>query len=108
MFPNSVFDYHQMTEPRPSRAKGWTFLTNHLHVLVVLKRDPKCRISDIGDEVGITYRAVQRILAELVEEQVVSISKDGRRNVYSLNDDYRLRHPLESQHTIGKLLNILA
>ena len=89
-------------------SKEWTFLTNHFHVLVVLARDPHMRISDIAIEIGITYRAVQRILAELTEDGVIKVKKDGRRNIYTINKKRRLRHPLENKHTVGALLEILA
>jgi len=85
----------------------WTFLTNHFHVLVCLSRDPTSRIRDLADEVGITQRAVQRILAELVEDKAITIKKAGRRNIYTINPRKRLRHPLESKHTVGQLLEIL-
>lgn len=90
------------------RKPQWTFLTNHLHVLVSLSRVPTSRIRDLADEVGITQRAVQRILAELVEDEVINIEKDGRRNIYTINPKKRLCHPLESKHSIGQLLEILS
>jgi DNA-binding transcriptional ArsR family regulator len=86
----------------------WNFLTNHFHVLVCLSRDPTSRIRDLADEVGITQRAVQRILAELVEDKALKIRKDGRRNTYTINPRKRLHHPLESKHSIGELLEILS
>jgi DNA-binding transcriptional ArsR family regulator len=86
---------------------GWTFLTNHTHILVVLAREPTLRIRDLADEVGITQRAVQRILAELTEGGILLVRKEGRRNSYLINGKTRLRHPLESRHTIGELLEIL-
>lgn len=86
---------------------AWTFLTNHTHILVVLSRCPENRIRDLAEEVGITQRAVQRILAELAEDGVIAIIKDGRRNRYRINREFRLRHALESRHTIGELLDIL-
>ena len=86
----------------------WTFLTNHFHILVSLSREPYSRIRDLSDEVGITQRAVQRILAELVEDKVIKVKKEGRRNLYSINHRKRLRHPLENKHTIGELLDILS
>ena len=86
----------------------WTFLSNHFHILVCLSRVPTSRIRDLADEVGITQRAVQRILAELVEDKAIAIKKDGRRNIYTINTDKRLRHPLENKHTIGELLGILS
>lgn len=91
----------------PALGPSWSFLTNHTHILVVLNRQPEMRIRDMALEVGITQRAVQRILAELQAEGVISISKYGRRNRYSINKEVRLRHPLESRHTIGELLEIL-
>lgn len=86
---------------------GWTFLTNHSHVLVVLSRDPMARIQDISQEVGITYRAVQRILADLVTAGVLTVTKHGRRNAYQINHGLPLRHRLESHRHIGDLLEML-
>ena len=85
----------------------WTFLTNHTHLLVVLNREPDARIRDLADEVGITQRAVQRILAELVLDGILAIKKEGRRNVYRIRRSARLRHSLENKHTIGEILNLL-
>lgn len=82
-------------------------MTNHTHILVVLAREPSMRIRDMADEVGITQRAVQRILAELIEEGVLRVKKEGRRNSYEIQRKTRLRHPLESRHTIGELLDVL-
>lgn len=89
--------------PRPS----WTFLTNHTHLLVVLSREPTRRIRDLAEEVGITERAVQRILAELVSDGILTVKKEGRRNSYRIRRGTRLRHPLESKHTIGEILDLL-
>lgn len=88
-------------------AGGWTFLTNHTHLLVVLAREPSARIRDLAAEVGITERAVQRILAELTAGGILTVHKEGRRNRYRINRKTRLRHPLESRHTIGELLDLL-
>lgn len=99
----------QMKEVDPEqRSTHWTFLTNHFHILVVLSREPTLRISDMAIQIGITQRAVQRILSELTADGVLEIEKDGRRNIYTINRDKRLRHPLENQHSIGSLLDILS
>ena len=98
-----------MKDDTPGQPNAhWTFLTNHFHILVVLSRDPKLRISDMAIQVGITQRAVQRILSELTIDGVLEIEKDGRRNIYTINRDKHLRHPLENQHSIGSLLDILS
>ena len=86
-------------------ANGWTFLTNHTHVLVCLLRDPETRLRDVATQVGITERAVQRIIAELEESNVISRERDGRRNRYTINTQAPLRHPLERGVTLEELLS---
>lgn len=87
-------------EPRPE----WTFLTNHAHVMVCMALDPDARGRDIAERVGITERAVQSIIADLVADGYVTRERRGRRNHYRLHLDSPLRHPLESEHSIGELL----
>jgi DNA-binding Lrp family transcriptional regulator len=86
----------------------WTFLRNHAHVLLCLYRDPTARLRDVSAEVGITERAAQRIVSELEDEGYLVRERFGRRNAYTLNPDVPLRHPLESGHTVGELLAVLA
>jgi hypothetical protein len=102
------------TLPKPVRTakvsanvSGWTFLTNHAHVLLCLHRDPDQRLRDVAGAVGITERMVQRIVAELEEAGFLRIYKEGRRNRYSIDTQLHLRHSLAQQHTIGELLNVL-
>lgn len=82
----------------------WTFLTNHAHVLVCIAGDPNIRGRDIAARVGITERAAQAIITDLVSEGYVKRTKVGRRNHYEVNPDAPLRHPLERDHTVGELL----
>ena len=88
----------------PDVTEQWTFLTNHAHVLVLLDRDPDMRMRDLAREVGITERATQRIISELVDSGDLTRRRQGRRNTYTLHGDQPLRHPLESQHTVDELL----
>jgi DNA-binding Lrp family transcriptional regulator len=90
-----------------SSNAGWTFLTNHGHVLVCLARDPNTRLRDIAAQVGITERAVQRIVGELEEAGYVERTRVGRRNTYVLHDDLPLRHPLEQHRVVATLLDVL-
>ena len=89
------------------RAARWTFLTNYGHVLLYIARHPDARLRDIADAVGITERAAQRIVYDLVEEGYVERTREGRRNRYSVELDRPLRHPLESDHTIEELMTTL-
>jgi predicted ArsR family transcriptional regulator len=87
--------------------RRWTFLTNHAHVLVCIAENPDIRGREIADEVGISERAVQGIISDLVEAGYVSRERSGRRNHYTINPDGDLRHPLEDDHTVGELLTML-
>jgi DNA-binding MarR family transcriptional regulator len=87
---------------------GWTFLTNHTHVLLVIWRQPDIRLREVSAQVGITERATQRIVHELVEAGFLKIEKSGRQNRYSVTAELPLRHPLERDHTVGELLEILS
>jgi DNA-binding MarR family transcriptional regulator len=94
-----------MTKKQPTGR--WVFLTNHAHVLLCIARDPQARARDIAEQVGITERAAQRILADLVAEGYVTRTKVGRRNRYTINPGGRLRHPIFRDLPIGPLLDVL-
>jgi predicted transcriptional regulator len=88
--------------------EGWTFLTNHSHVLLSIVSDPEIRLRDIAQSVGITERAAQRIVADLIEGGYLISTKVGRRNRYTVNSDRRLRHPIEQHCRIESLLSLVA
>jgi len=86
---------------------GWTFLTNHTHVLVCLFRNPDVTLREVASQVGITERMVQKIVAELVENNFAEVTRVGRRNTYRIHTNLHLRHRLESHRSIGELLQLL-
>lgn len=90
-----------------SSGGNWTFFSNHAHVLVCLLQTPQPTMRETATKVGITERAVQRIVSELEAAGVIERRKEGRRNVYSLSLDQPLRHPLEAHHTIGEILGMI-
>ena len=87
--------------------KTWTFLTNHSHVLLCLAKNPDLRIRDLALTVGITERAVQRIIAELTEDGFLEIEKNGRRNTYKIIRNIPLKHPVEEHKTIDDLIKLI-
>jgi len=92
-----------------ARSSGgtWTFLTNHAHVLVCVAENPDMLGREIAREVGISERAVQGIISDLVEAGYLNRERAGRRNHYTINTEGALRHPLEDDHTVGELLTML-
>ncbi|WNV74475.1 winged helix-turn-helix domain-containing protein [Geodermatophilus sp. DSM 44513] len=92
-----------MTAPPP----GWTFLSNHGHVLVSLAADPDARIRDVAERVGITERAVQTIVGDLEEAGYVVRQRIGRRNRYTVVPQSRFRHPVEQHVRVGDFLSLV-
>jgi len=88
-------------------AASWTFLTNHGHVLVCLSQDPDLRVRDLAERVGITERAIHRILTDLTRAGYVSSVRAGRRNRYSLDLGRPMRHPLERATRVARLVEVL-
>jgi len=93
--------------PVPDRVLDWTFLTNHAHVLFCLTKDPEIRLRDVADKVGITERAVQRIVTELETAGFITRQRNGRRNSYIVHRHHPLRHPIESHRSVNDLLNLI-
>ena len=91
----------EVTKPK------WTFLTNYGHVMVCIANDPGIRGRDIATQVGITERAAQAIIADLVDAGYIQRTRVGRRNYYRINPNQPLRHPVEHAHRIGDLLTLL-
>ena len=86
---------------------GWTFLSNHAHVLLCVARDATMRIRDIALQVGITERAVRHIISDLEEAGYVERVRIGRRNSYRIDESLHLRHPIEQHKTIADLIRAI-
>jgi DNA-binding IclR family transcriptional regulator len=85
----------------------WTFLTNHAQVLLCVAETPDIRLREVAEHVGITERATQRILAELVDAGYVKIERVGRRNHYTVDREHAMRHSAQVGYEIGALLKAL-
>jgi DNA-binding MarR family transcriptional regulator len=91
---------------RPQSTQGWHFLSNHTQVLLCIAANPNVTLREVGDRVGITERAAQRIVADLVDSGYVERERRGRRNHYRVNPAARLRHPAQEGIEIRALLEL--
>ena len=96
-----------MSTTRLEPQSSWTFFTNHGHVLFCLARNPRETLREVATMVGITERAVQRIVGELEEAGVLTRQRAGRRNHYTIDPDMRLRHPIEGHCRIADLIGVV-
>lgn len=88
-------------------VSGWTFLSNHGHVLVSLARDPDVRLREVAEQVGITERAAQQIVRDLEGAGCIRKARVGRRNRYTVVRRARFRHPNEAMLRVGAFLDVL-
>jgi len=93
-----------MSSPEYQR---WHFLTNHSQVLLCIERNPDSRLRDIAETVGVTERAAQRIVKDLVDAGYIRRERIGRRNRYVVNPHVSMRHPAQSELEVGELLRLL-
>jgi DNA-binding transcriptional ArsR family regulator len=75
-------------------------------VLLCISEDPDITVRELALQVGITERAVMRIIGELDEGGVLDRTREGRRNHYEINEGLHLRHPVENHCTVGDLVRM--
>src|SRR5713226_9085056 len=83
-------------------SRDLPLFTNPGAVLLALARRPDLRIREIAGVVGVTERATQGILNDLVTAGYLERRRDGRRNRYLVRGDMPL-HGL-GDHEVGDLL----
>lgn len=93
--------------PSVPETAAWTFLTNHAHVLLCVAGTPDMRLRDIAAAVGITERAVQKIISELEAGGIIERLRQGRRNVYCIHAHHPLRHPVEAHCSVQGLIDFV-
>lgn len=93
--------------PSGAAPTGWTFLTNHAHVLLAIARNTDITLREAAAKVGITERAAQSIVTDLVASGYLTRTRHGRRNSYTIPPHRPLRHPLNAGHDLDELLALL-
>jgi hypothetical protein len=101
MAPDAEKQHLNRSDTRDHRVN---LLTNHAHVLIMLAKDDGIRMRDIAIQVGITERAVQRIIEDLTISGILDIVKEGRCNRYRIHEENRLENPIEGLNKVGDLL----
>ncbi len=92
---------------KTASGSDWTFLSNHAHVLLCIAQEPGVLLREVAKQVGITQRAVQRIVADLEEAGYLSRAREGRRNRYELHADRPFRHPVVAHRDVRLLLDLI-
>ena len=85
----------------------WTFLTSYALILSRIAGEPYNTALELSNAVGITERAVRKIIADLLASGYITKKREGRRNQYRINPNLPLRHPSHKETAVGELLKIL-
>jgi hypothetical protein len=89
-------------------SDGWSFLSRHGMAMVAVVRRPDLRLRELAEEIGITPRATQTIVTDLVEAGFVERRRTGRRNHYQVRGDRSLPDPWAVDHEVSDLVGALA
>ena len=87
---------------------GWTFLTYHARILLLIAHDPGARLRDIAASLDITERSAFAIITDLVQAGYVVKEKTGRRNRYHIPAHLPLPEPPSQERTVGEVLTLRA
>ncbi len=98
---------HYNTGMNTRQPSPWTFFTNHSHVLFYLATHPDLPLREVASAIGITERAVQKIISDLAGNGIITKVRVGRSNKYTINRHMPLRHPLEAHRSIGDILTVI-
>ena len=85
----------------------WAFLTNHALVLSYLAKQPSITAREISTAIGITERAIRKIITDLDEEGYINKKKVGRGMRYRINPDLSMRNEAHDDIAIGDFLEAL-
>jgi DNA-binding transcriptional ArsR family regulator len=86
---------------------GWTFITNHGAVFLLISQAQSITAREIAARIGITERSVMRIIRDLEQGGYISRRREGRRNFYTINEDAGLRHGIARHAMVGDLLELM-
>ena len=97
-----------MAGPDHSRASGhaWTLLTSHGRVLLLIAANPQIKVREIAEQAQITERAASGITADLEDAGYLTKQRHGRRTTYAVHPEVAFRHPAESDHRVGELIDV--
>jgi predicted transcriptional regulator len=85
----------------------WNFFTNHGHVVFLLEFHSNITLREVALKVGITERAVQKIVSDLTSGGFVKVKKEGRNNHYTVVGKKRLKHPIEKNCKLEDLIKLI-
>jgi predicted ArsR family transcriptional regulator len=85
----------------------WTFITRHAVALSLIAKRPRITALELATSMGVTERAVRKIIADLAAAGYIDKKREGRGVKYRINHDLSLRQDTHMEIAIGDLLKSL-
>jgi len=85
---------------------GFSFITNHGLVLLAIAKRHRSTARELSEVVGITERAIHRIIGDLEQAGYITRNRVGRHNEYRVHLDMPLRDETGTA-AVGELLIVL-
>ncbi len=82
----------------------WAFITKHAVTLSLIAKHPRITALEMGIAIGLTERAVRKIVADLYAAGYIKKKREGRGVRYRINSDIPMRHETHRDVAIGDFL----
>lgn len=87
--------------------KSWNLMATHGIVLFYIAANPDSTMRQMSEALSLTERRIAQVVRDLAEEEFLSVTRNGRRNSYTVNPDAQFRHPTLSHVTLGRFVEML-
>jgi Winged helix-turn-helix DNA-binding len=86
---------------------SWSLMNSHGIVLFYVAANPDSTMREMSTAVNLTERRVSQIIRDLVDSELLTVTRIGRRNGYSVNSHASFIHPTLSHITLGQFETLL-
>jgi DNA-binding MarR family transcriptional regulator len=89
-------------------SKNWNLMATHGIVLFYIAANPESTMRQMSESLSLTERRIAQVVRDLSEAELLNVTRNGRRNSYSVNPEAGFRHPTLSHITLGKFVDVLS
>ncbi|HWC28729.1 MAG TPA: ArsR family transcriptional regulator [Dehalococcoidia bacterium] len=83
-------------------------MATHGIVLFYIAANPDSTMRQMSEALSLTERRIAQVVRDLADAHYLTVTRNGRRNSYSVNPESQFRHPTLSHVTLGRFVEMLA
>ena len=89
-------------------SKNWHLMSTHGIVLFYIAANPDSTMRQMSEALSLTERRIAQVVHDLADARYLTVTRNGRRNSYSVNPDAAFRHPTLSHVRLGKIVEVVS